>query len=115
MKSTAKKVLALIVILLLIIGLNYLLHLYEPCFLRLKAYGYLGVFLICFLLNATVLFPSSSTAVVMSMATVYNPLVIAVIGAFGTTVGEFTGYLAGYFGSSIIQESEIVKKNNISI
>lgn len=110
MKSTAMKVSVFLVILLMILGLNYLLHQYEPCLLRLKAYGYLGTFLICLLLNATVLLPSSSTAVVMSMATLYNPTIIAVIGALGTTVGEFTGYFAGYYGSSIIEESAAVQK-----
>ena len=110
MKSNASKVSAFILIFLLIIGLNYILHANEAYLLNLKAYGYVGTFLACLLLNATVLFPSSSTAVVISMATVYNPVVIALVGAFGTTLGEFTGYFAGYYGSSIVEKSLIINK-----
>lgn len=110
MKSNVKKVLAFNLIAILIIGLNYILHINEDYFLNLKAYGYAGTFFACLLLNATVLLPSSSTAIVMSMATIYNPIVIAIVGALGTTLGEFTGYFAGYYGSSIIEHSSIINK-----
>ena len=96
MKSNAKKLSAFVLVLLLIIGLNYILHANETTLLNL--------------LNATVLLPSSSTAVVMSMATVYNPVIIAIVGALGTTLGEFTGYFAGYYGSSFIEKNPIINK-----
>ena len=110
MKSNAKKLSAFVLVLLLIIGLNYILHANETTLLNLNAYGYFGTFLACLLLNATVLLPSSSTAVVMSMATVYNPVIIAIVGALGTTLGEFTGYFAGYYGSSFIEKNPIINK-----
>ena len=60
MKSNAKKLSAFVLVLLLIIGLNYILHANETTLLNLKAYGYVGTFLACLLLNATVLLPSSA-------------------------------------------------------
>lgn len=77
--------------------------------MNLKTYEYIDTFFACLFLNATVLLPSSSTAVVMSMVSIYNPIITALIGAVGSSIGEFTGYFAGYYGSSAIQNSTIVK------
>lgn len=108
MKLSVKKAISLILIVLLIIALNYILHSNETFFLKLEAYGYIGTFLVCLLLNATILLPSSSTAVVMSMATIYNPVLVAVLGALGTTLGEFTGYFTGFYGRSVIGTSSFL-------
>lgn len=110
MKKRINKIWALLLILAIIIGLNYVIHTYEDFFLNLKVYGYIGTFFACLFLNATVLLPSSSTAVVMSMATIYNPVVTALIGALGCSIGEFTGYFTGYYGSKVIERSLIVNK-----
>lgn len=110
MKTNAKRGFMFGLIFLLVIALNYILHLNEDSLWDLKEYGYIGTFLLCFFLNATVLLPSSSTAVVMSMAAVYNPIIIASIGALGATLGEFTGYFVGYYGDSIIKRTPVINK-----
>lgn len=66
MKTNAKRGFMFGLIFLLVIALNYILHLNEDSLWDLKEYGHIGTFLLCFFLNATVLLPSSSTAVVMS-------------------------------------------------
>lgn len=110
MRIGIKKVSVLMIIIFLICGLNYTIHINEKLFLNLKTYGYLGIFFACLLLNATVLLPSSSTAVVMSMATIYNPIIVAILGALGTTIGEFTGYFAGYYGRTLVEENDLFKR-----
>ena len=110
MQKPMQKILAFLLILFLILGLNCLIHINEGLFLNLKTYGYIGTFFACLILNATVLLPSSSTAVVMSMATVYNPVIIAFLGALGSTLGEFTGFFAGYYGRTIIENSTLLNK-----
>lgn len=110
MKKNTNKVLIIVLIVTVIIGLNYVIHIYEKIFLNLKAYGYIGIFLACLFLNATVLMPSSSTVVVMSMASIYNPVITALIGAVGSSIGEFTGYFTGYYGCGVIKNSLIVNK-----
>nr|WP_302248279.1 VTT domain-containing protein [uncultured Blautia sp.] len=110
MKFSAKKISLFILIIFMVIVLNYILHTNEKFFLNLKAYGYIGTFMACLLLNATVLFPSSSTMVVMSMATIYNSVMVALIGAFGASFGEFTGYFTGYYGSAVVENSAIFDK-----
>ncbi len=110
MKARLRKIPMLVIVVSLIIGLNYLIRINEETFLKLDRYGYIGIFLVCLVLNSTVLLPSSSTAVVMTMATIYNPLVVTVVGAFGATMGEFTGYYAGYYGRSFIKENAYLDK-----
>lgn len=110
MKFSAKKISLFILIIFMVIVLNYILHTNEKFFLNLKAYGYIGTFMACLLLNATVLLPSSSTVVVMSMATIYNPIMVALVGALGTALGEFTGYFTGYYGSVVVENNAIFDK-----
>jgi membrane protein YqaA with SNARE-associated domain len=65
-------------------------------------FGYIGVFILCFICNATVLAPAPSLAVVVSAALALNPLFVALFGSLGTTLGEAFGYSAGYMGKNIV-------------
>ncbi len=68
--------------------------------------GYLGVFLISLLGNATVIFPVPSLAVVFAGGSVLNPLLVGLVAGVGEPLGELTGYLAGYGGSAVIENRE---------
>ena len=70
----------------------------------LRGYGYLGVFVVSVLGNATVLFPVPSLAVTFAGGGVLNPLLVGLVAGVGEPLGELTGYLAGYGGSAIIEE-----------
>lgn len=39
----------------------------------------------------------------MGMAVKFNPLLVATIAGFGATIGELSGYLAGFSGQGIIE------------
>lgn len=70
----------------------------------LRGYGYLGVFVISVLGNATVLFPVPSLAVTFAGGGVLNPLFVGLVAGVGEPLGELTGYLAGYGGSAVVEE-----------
>ena len=72
----------------------------------LQSYGYLGVFLISVIGNATVFLPVPSLAVVFAGGSVLNPLLVGLIAGLGEPLGELTGYLAGYGGSAIVQDRQ---------
>lgn len=57
--------------------------------------GYLGLFLLCFLANSTVLLPAPSLMIAASCALIMNPLLVALSAACGSTLGEFVGYAFG--------------------
>lgn len=61
-----------------------------------------GVMLVCFLANASVLLPSSSVLIVVEYSMVINPLIIAFCGALGSALGEMTGFYVGRCGRGIV-------------
>jgi len=76
----------------------------------LSRLGYLGVFVISLLGNATVVLPVPSLAVVYAGGSVLNPLVVGLVAGLGEPIGELTGYMAGYGGSAVIENRERFEK-----
>jgi uncharacterized membrane protein YdjX (TVP38/TMEM64 family) len=72
--------------------------------LALRGYGYLGVFVIAVLGNATVFLPVPGLAAVFAGGSVLNPLLVGLIAGVGEPLGELTGYLAGYGGSAVVED-----------
>ena len=74
----------------------------------LKAYGYLGAFLISLILNATVVLPAGNFLVITALSTALpSATLVGVVGGTGAVLGEITGYMAGYSGRAIIQKREM--------
>lgn len=77
----------------------------------LQQYGYLGVFLISALLNATLVLPAGNFIILAALGgTLGSPLLVGVLGGLGAGIGESTGYLAGFSGRAIIQKQSLYKR-----
>ena len=76
----------------------------------LQGLGYLGVFVIAVLANATVILPVPGIAVVFAGGGVLNPLLVGLIAGVGEPLGELTGYLAGYGGSAVAENRELYER-----
>lgn len=61
-----------------------------------------GVFVICFLANASVLLPSSSILFVVECSMLIGPLLSALCGACGAALGEMTGFYVGRYGGKAV-------------
>ena len=72
--------------------------------MALRGLGYVGIFLVGILGNATVIFPVPSLAIVFAAGSVLNPLLVGLVAGVGEPLGELTGYLAGYGGSAVVQD-----------
>jgi membrane protein YqaA with SNARE-associated domain len=73
----------------------------------LKGYGYLGVFLINVIGSATIIFPVPGLAVAfMGGGVDLNPWLVALLGAAGSTIGETTGWLAGWGGQVVAEKNK---------
>ncbi len=83
-------------VLLLVLPVNYA---------ALGNYGYLGVFLLTLLPSATVVFPSPTLAVSWIAGGFLSPPLVGLAAGAGATLGELTGYLAGYGGSALASRS----------
>lgn len=86
---------------ILIVGLSIAIFLMRDKIQNLGNIGYLGVFLLCFLANATVLLPAPSLMIAASSALIMNPLFVAIFAALGSTLGEFVGYAFGTISTDL--------------
>jgi membrane protein YqaA with SNARE-associated domain len=77
---------------------------------ELAIYGYPGIFLLAFLAYATVLLPAPGVWVVFTMGGVFHPLGVALAAGAGATLGEISGYLAGFSGQAVAERSEIYQR-----
>jgi membrane protein DedA with SNARE-associated domain len=69
-----------------------------------QQFGYLGVFIICFIGSVSVVFPIPYTIVIYLLGTILDPFFIAISGGLGSAVGEFSGYALGYYGRTVVSE-----------
>lgn len=73
-------------------------------------FGYFGAFLIMLIANATVILPAPGVAVVFAMGGLLNPLGVALAAGAGGTLGEMTGYLAGYGGQAAVENTQVYNR-----
>ncbi len=70
--------------------------------------GYVGVLAVNLIGSASIVVPVPGLFVVCAGAAEeigLNPALLGLAGGFGSTIGELSGYLAGYGGSPLIQKS----------
>lgn len=75
-------------------------------------FGYLGVFLFSLITSATLLLPTPSWVLVLSLSTSFNPILLGIAAGIGAGLGELTGYFAGKGGNYIIHKDKIILLNN---
>ena len=74
---------------------------------ELAAFGLPGIFLLSVLSNATVILPAPGLLFVLLAGALFNPMAVAIAAGAGATLGELTGYLAGFSGRGLLEQSEI--------
>lgn len=83
---------------------------YRNDLAKLSSYGYAGIFLINLIGSATILIPTPAIVATFIGGSIYNPLFVGIISGIGASIGETTGYMAGYGGSVLIKESNNFKR-----
>ena len=72
--------------------------------------SYLAIFLLSFLINVTVLVPvipiPSWTPVIIGVSIGLNPLLVGLVGGFGSALGDIIGYFVGFGGTAAIEKFE---------
>lgn len=117
--STPKKeklgfpmILVRILAVLVVIGITIGAYLLRNQVEKFAVFGYPGIFLIVLISYATILVPVPGLAFVFSISGVFHPIGVAIAAALGGTLGELTGYLAGFSGRAIIENWK--RYNNIT-
>lgn len=99
-----------IVAVLAVIGITLYIYSIRDRVEEFTQYGYFGIFIIMLLANATVILPAPGVAVVFAMGSVFNPLGVAFSAGLGGTIGEMTGYLAGFSGQAVVENTQIYNR-----
>lgn len=89
---------------------SVLIFVYRGMFVRLEGYGYLGIFLISVLGNATVVLPAPVILTAFVGGGIFNPFVVGVVAAVGAAIGELTGYLVGFGGKVVIKDDKKLER-----
>ena len=67
-------------------------------------FGYPGVFLISLIGALSIIVPIPYTIVIYLLGSFLNPILVAVSGGLGSALGEFSGYVLGYYGRAVLSE-----------
>jgi uncharacterized membrane protein YdjX (TVP38/TMEM64 family) len=106
-KSGVGVVLLRILALAAVIGITVYIYSIRERVDEFAAYGYPGIFLIMLMANATVILPAPGVAVVFAMGSVFNPILVALAAGTGGAIGELSGYLAGFSGQAVVENTQI--------
>jgi membrane protein DedA with SNARE-associated domain len=91
-----------------VVGITLFFYSMRDRIEEFQQWGYPGVFLIAMLANATVLLPAPGVAVIYAMGALFgNPLGVGLAAGLGGTVGELSGYLAGFSGQAVVERMDI--------
>jgi membrane protein YqaA with SNARE-associated domain len=93
-----------VLIILLVLAISIAIFAFRDSFAELAAVGYVGIFLVSLLGNATIVLPAPSLALVFAMGAALPPLYVGLAAGIGEALGELTGYAAGYAGKAVIED-----------
>ena len=82
-----------------------------------ERWGYAGLFVIVLFRSASVVLPMPGGGIIFAAGGLLDPvmgipapLVVGLVAGFAESLGEFTGYAAGYGGSGMLKEREIYRR-----
>jgi membrane protein YqaA with SNARE-associated domain len=99
--SPMRRILVPVITIALVIVISVVLYVFRHRIEDLKNYAYIGVFVVSLLSSATVVVPVPGIVVFVPLLSTLNPVVVGVVGAAGSIIGETTGYAAGYSGRDL--------------
>ncbi|MDD4875705.1 MAG: VTT domain-containing protein [Dehalococcoidales bacterium] len=110
-KKRLVPVLALLLVIAITVGIFYFYKNYPDRIEQMEKYGYLGVFLISLLFNASVFLPSGNIFILSVFGAVLpSAVLVGVVGGAGAAIGEMTSYIAGYSGHGIAQRTSMYSR-----
>ena len=87
--------------LFLSLGMIFLSFYFRDELVKLGSFGLLGIFLINLIGSITLFLPAPGFATVVAGGFLYNPIIVAIIAALGSTIGDMVGYVLGRSGKEV--------------
>ncbi len=103
MKDKRKLTILRIIALVGVVALIALLFIFRNQVKHLEQFGYIGIFFISIAANATIIIPLPGGAITTAMGAIFNPIGVAVAAGLGASLGELTGYAAGFSGQGVVE------------
>ncbi|MBI5957369.1 MAG: VTT domain-containing protein [Chloroflexi bacterium] len=91
--------------LVIVLSITGLIALNKDRMKDFEGLGYAGAFLAMLGSNATLILPAPGLIIVFALGSSLNPIGVGLCGALGATLGELTGYVTGYSGLAIMEQS----------
>jgi uncharacterized membrane protein YdjX (TVP38/TMEM64 family) len=105
-----KLTLARILALAAVVGITFFVFSVRDQAAKLQGYGYPGIFLLSLLANSTIILPAPGIALTFAFGAVFNPILVALFAGGGAALGELTGYLAGFSGQAVVEDSRLYER-----
>ncbi|OGO36093.1 MAG: hypothetical protein A2147_01850 [Chloroflexi bacterium RBG_16_57_8] len=83
---------------------------YREYVTALGEYGYLGAFLVSVISSAAVVVPVPGLVIIFALGAVLNPWLVGLVSGLGSTLGETSGYLLGYSGRGVIENTGLYRR-----
>ena len=99
-----------ILALFVVVGITLYIYSIRDRVEEFAGFGYPGIFLIALLANATILLPAPGVAVIYAMGAIFNPFGVGLAAGLGGTIGELSGYLAGFSGQAVVERMDIYNR-----
>ncbi len=110
LKARVVPLLVLLLVIAITVSLFILTQRYPEKVEQFESYGYLGIFLVSLISNATVILPVPGILVIAPLVVTYNPVLVGLVGATGGVIGEITGYLVGYSGRRVVKTGRMYNR-----
>jgi len=99
-----------LLVILAVLALSIAIFALRDRFADMAAIGYPGIFLVSLLGNATIILPAPSLALVFAMGSALPPLFVGLAAGTGSTLGELTGYAAGFGGRVVLEDRKTFQR-----
>jgi len=107
-KASLRLQLARLGMLLFVVAITVFVYAIRDRTEELERYGYVGVFVLSLLASATVILPAPGLLFVFGASALgLSPLLVGLAAGAGATLGELSGYLAGFSGQAIIENRDM--------
>jgi len=110
LRSKTVPLAGLLLVIVITVGIFYFYRHYPGRIEELKAYSYLGAFIISVTFNATLILPAGNMMILTALGAnmpMPSPIIIGFVGGAGAAIGEIIGYIAGYSGRSLVARSKM--------
>lgn len=90
--------------------ISVVIFVFRDSFIHFQNFGLFGLFLLGIIGNATIILPVPVVLTAFIGGSIFNPAMVTLIVAFGATIGEMTGYLAGVSGRETVEKNKKIQK-----